>query len=114
MHEALTLFDQICNSRWFQRTSIILFLNKRDLFIDKIQSGVPLTEAFPDYNGGQDPDVAISYIQQQFFDLNRTKEKEIYAHVTTATDTGNVGHVFNTVKDIVIRESLRHAGLDVT
>lgn len=28
MQEALTLFDSICNSRWFVRTSIILFLNK--------------------------------------------------------------------------------------
>lgn len=28
MQEALVLFDSICNSRWFIRTSIILFLNK--------------------------------------------------------------------------------------
>lgn len=28
MQEALVLFDSICNSRWFVRTSIILFLNK--------------------------------------------------------------------------------------
>jgi guanine nucleotide-binding protein subunit alpha len=31
MQEALALFDSICNSRWFTRTSIILFLNKIDL-----------------------------------------------------------------------------------
>ena len=34
--EALNLFDEICNSRWFTETSIILFLNKRDLFMEKI------------------------------------------------------------------------------
>jgi len=28
MQEALTLFDSICNSRWFVKTSIILFLNR--------------------------------------------------------------------------------------
>jgi hypothetical protein len=28
MQEALMLFDSICNSQWFVRTSIILFLNK--------------------------------------------------------------------------------------
>lgn len=28
MQEALMLFDSICNSHWFVRTSIILFLNK--------------------------------------------------------------------------------------
>ncbi len=29
MVEALNLFEEICNSRWFHRTSMILFLNKR-------------------------------------------------------------------------------------
>ena len=36
MQEALTLFDQICNSRFFNETSMILFLNKFDLFKEKI------------------------------------------------------------------------------
>ena len=44
MHEALELFDEICNSRWFRETSIILFLNKRDLFNEKI-SRVPVISA---------------------------------------------------------------------
>ena len=33
MQEALVLFDSICNSRWFVRTSIILFLNKVRLIL---------------------------------------------------------------------------------
>ena len=37
MMESLKLFKEICNSRWFVDTSMILFLNKRDLFQDKIQ-----------------------------------------------------------------------------
>ena len=36
MTEALNLFDEICNSRWFRETSMILFLNKRDLFQAKV------------------------------------------------------------------------------
>ncbi len=50
MQEALQLFDSICNSRWFTDTSIILFLNKTDLFRAKIQK-VPLALCFPDYTG---------------------------------------------------------------
>ena len=30
MEESLSLFEQICNSKWFVQTSIILFLNKQD------------------------------------------------------------------------------------
>ena len=37
MDEAITLFEQIVNSKWFRETAIILFLNKRDLFETKLQ-----------------------------------------------------------------------------
>ncbi|CEG66869.1 Putative Guanine nucleotide-binding protein alpha subunit [Rhizopus microsporus] len=50
MQEALTLFDSICNSRWFVKTSIILFLNKIDIFKEKLQRH-PLKESFSDFTG---------------------------------------------------------------
>ena len=50
MQEALNLFDEICNSRWFKRTSLILFLNKSDLFRLKIGKK-DLRRCFPDYEG---------------------------------------------------------------
>jgi len=37
MHESLKLFDEICNSRWFSNTSVVLFLNKSDIFREKNQ-----------------------------------------------------------------------------
>lgn len=36
MKESLVLFDSVINSRWFLRTSIILFLNKIDVFKRKV------------------------------------------------------------------------------
>jgi hypothetical protein len=36
MKESLVLFDSVINSRWFLRTSIILFLNKIDVFKTKL------------------------------------------------------------------------------
>jgi hypothetical protein len=48
MQEALTLFDSICNSRWFVKTSIILFLNKIDRFAEKLPTS-PLSDYFSDY-----------------------------------------------------------------
>jgi guanine nucleotide-binding protein subunit alpha len=50
MQEALTLFDSICNSRWFIKTSIILFLNKIDIFKEKLLKH-PLKESFNDFEG---------------------------------------------------------------
>lgn len=44
------LFDSICNNKFFIDTSIILFLNKKDLFAEKIKKS-PLTICFPEYTG---------------------------------------------------------------
>lgn len=50
MAESLKLFSDICNSKWFLSTAMILFLNKRDLFEEKIKK-VDLSICFPEYNG---------------------------------------------------------------
>jgi len=111
MHEALTLFDEICNSRYFKKTSMILFLNKRDLFWEKIQQ-VPITVCFPDYKGPpNDYDETTKFIQKQFELRNKSTSKKIYTHVTCATDTTNVKAVFNAVKDIVLADTLSEAQL---
>jgi len=110
MVEALNLFDQICNSRWFSNTSIILFLNKRDLFAEKITK-VPLKKLFPEYSGGSSYEEGVRFIQLQFEIRNKNSKKKVYTHLTCATDTDNVAAVFNAVKDIIIRQSLDEAGL---
>ena len=50
MMESMKLFDSICNNKWFVDTSIILFLNKKDLFEEKIRKSA-LTICFPEYSG---------------------------------------------------------------
>jgi len=78
MTEALNLFDEILNSRWFIDTAMILFLNKRDLFAIKIQK-VPLTVWDANYTGGQDYDTAVSYLQD-VFEKKETKLDEGHLH----------------------------------
>jgi len=34
--EALDLFDEICNIKYFEKTTMILMLNKRDIFEEKV------------------------------------------------------------------------------
>ena len=50
MEESLDLFDTIVNYQWFEETSMILFLNKKDLLLEKLQNS-PLVNYFPDYEG---------------------------------------------------------------
>ncbi|CAB1353808.1 unnamed protein product, partial [Coregonus sp. 'balchen'] len=111
MHESMKLFDSICNNKWFTETSIILFLNKKDLFEDKITHS-PLTICFPEYSGPNTFEEAQAYIQTKFEDLNKKKDtKEIYSHFTQATDTKNVQFVFDAVTDVIIKNNLKDCGL---
>ncbi|KAI5095051.1 guanine nucleotide-binding protein G(k) subunit alpha, partial [Silurus meridionalis] len=111
MHESMKLFDSICNNKWFTDTSIILFLNKKDLFEEKIKKS-PLTICYPEYSGSNTYEEAAAYIQCQFEDLNRRKDtKEIYTHFTCATDTKNVQFVFDAVTDVIIKNNLIECGL---
>lgn len=87
---ALTLFDSICNSRWFVKTSIILLLNKIDLFAEKLLRS-PLGDYFPDYKGGDNYDATCDYLLHRFVSLNQSAAtKQIYAHYTCAIDTQQI------------------------
>jgi len=110
MAEALKVFEEILSSPWFKQTSIILFLNKRDLFLEKIKR-VQLKTYFPEYTGDNSYDDAVNFIVQTFHKRNTIPDRTIYTHVTCATDSTNVQAVFNAVKDIIIKRSLHEGGL---
>lgn len=93
--ESLELFAEIANSKWFTKTAIILFLNKSDLFREKIQTK-DLNILFDDYTGGCNYEKGVKYIQDKFVSLNKNPNKKIFAHITCATDTGTA-RLFSTV-----------------
>lgn len=111
MDESLNLFDEICNSRWFRNTSMILFLNKSDLLKSKIHE-TPINVFFEDYMGNpNDFDASCHHIRGSFESRNRTKSRVVYTHITCAMDEDNVRHVISAVKDTVVHNSLREGGL---
>jgi GTPase SAR1 family protein len=112
MHESLKLFKEICNNKWFVDTAMILFLNKKDLFEAKIKK-VDLNVCFPTYMGGKDFEAASNHIREQFVAQNENPKKHIYPHSTCATDTSNIQHVFDSVKDIILHQALDDAGLGI-
>jgi len=105
MKEALVLWEEVGNSKWFANISLILFFNKRDLFEKKIQN-VDLTECFPAYTGGKNYKPALQYIMDTFLDLASKREKRVFTHITTATSTDNMRKVFADVQDIIVQESI--------
>ncbi|SAM08272.1 hypothetical protein [Absidia glauca] len=111
LQEALTLFDSICNSKWFVKTSIILFLNKIDLFAEKLPKS-PLSHYFADFMGGANYDAACDFLLKRFVALNsQSSTKQIYTHFTCATDTKQIKFVMAAISDIVAHNTLRSEGL---
>lgn len=109
MMESLVLFDSVVNSRWFMRTSIILFLNKVDLFKEKLERS-PLGNYFPDYSGGNDVNRAAKYLLWRFNQVNRA-HLNLYPHLTQATDTTNIRLVFAAVKETILQNALKDSGI---
>lgn len=107
--ESFQLFQSIVTSRWFVNTSIVLFLNKKDIFQRKITK-IPLSDYFPDYTGSHDYGRATDFIKQKFLGLNVNK-LQIYPYLTEATDTNNINLVFAAVKETVLANSLKQSGL---
>lgn len=83
------MFESIVNSRFLLQTSIILCLNKIDVFRNKIPRvfsipysprpwvdvapQVPLELYFPDYTEGPDAARAAEYIRRRFIGVNHAK-----------------------------------------
>lgn len=111
MEEALMLFKSICNSKWFVRTSMILFLNKVDLFAAKIADRTaPMTiqDIWQEFDGDpHDPPQAKLFFKNEFMKLNQHATKEVYANFTTAVDPKLLGIVMASVTDIILTRSLR-------
>eukprot|EP01137_Pigoraptor_chileana_P003155 Opistho-2@42948 len=111
MQESRALFDNIVNYKWFEKTSIILFLNKTDLLEDKIKKS-DLAKYFPAFEGKPgDLEAAKQFILDLFVVLNRNASKPLYFHFTCATDTENIRFVFLSVKDTILQSNLRDYGL---
>uniref|UniRef100_A0A3B4FEX2 Guanine nucleotide-binding protein subunit alpha n=1 Tax=Pundamilia nyererei TaxID=303518 RepID=A0A3B4FEX2_9CICH len=106
MEESMALFKTIISYKWFEESSIILFLNKIDLLEEKIMYS-HLVDYFPEYDGPpQDVDAGKAFILDMFVSLNPDEKKIIYSHFTCATDTDNVRFVFCVVKDHILQGHL--------
>ncbi|ETO10024.1 Guanine nucleotide-binding protein alpha-3 subunit, partial [Reticulomyxa filosa] len=140
MDESIRLFNEVINSRnerkkknhkvytyqcknkkkkiiiiiyvYFKKTTMILFLNKADLFATKIQTK-ELTVWDTQYTGTPNSaDEGIEYIREKFKAQNEgDKGRVIYAHVTTATDRENVQKVFDDVQHSIVMGALAGNGL---
>ncbi|KAH6683224.1 G protein alpha subunit [Halenospora varia] len=108
MQEALMLWESIANSHWFKNSALILFMNKIDLFKEKIVQS-PITKfGFGDFQGDAGSWQQTSkYFMDKFVALNRNPTRDVYGHFTNATDTDLLKVTMNSVQDMIIQKNLQ-------
>uniref|UniRef100_A0A914UVY3 Uncharacterized protein n=1 Tax=Plectus sambesii TaxID=2011161 RepID=A0A914UVY3_9BILA len=109
--ESLSIFKQIINNAMFSEyCSMILFLNKTDLFAEKIKN-VTISTAFPTYTGPPTFEAQIKFIREKFESVKKNPKKTIYPHLTCATDTRQVEKVTNNTLETIISKNLNQSGM---
>ncbi|XP_065779792.1 guanine nucleotide-binding protein subunit alpha-12 isoform X2 [Muntiacus reevesi] len=105
--ESMNIFETIVNNKLFFNVSIILFLNKMDLLVEKVKT-VSIKKHFPDFKGDPHRLEDVQRFLVQCFDRKRrNRSKPLFHHFTTAIDTENIRFVFHAVKDTILQENLK-------
>ena len=113
MSDSIELFGKISNEEAFKETAMILFLNKKDLYAEKIKTKpITICPDFKHYNGTADSyDETSSFIKSQFEAKDLDTQKQIFTHLTCAVDKNQVEKVFNDIQTVIINASLAQGGL---
>ena len=107
MMESLNLFESIVKNAHFAHIPIMLFLNKKDVFAEKIKhSDIASVPFFHDYYGpSKEFDHGVLYFIQKFEErLDDNVFSDSFIHVTNATDTNNMEFVLDRVNSMIVEE----------
>ncbi|EFC37220.1 predicted protein [Naegleria gruberi] len=108
LDESILLFDEIVNSHFFEKTPVILFLNKSDLFSKKLNERGVFKRVFPEFEG-DDTNLrqCADHIKDKFISRVEDKdEKKIDVRITCATDTEAIKTVFDNVKEAIVKNTV--------
>lgn len=121
MKEALSLFAWVAQQPYFYGVSIILFLNKKDLFANKILDSpirrVPEFSSFGGRDGSYED--GAEYFKTLFHDRFKgpggsITSRKLFTHLTCATDTDHIRIIFASCKEAILLESSKALETDGT
>jgi len=117
--ESLGLFNRVVENQFFANTCIILFLNKKDLLLDKLKS-VDFKLYFPEYDpddfhDSEEHPKEAEYMRELYLEhvkANIGDERTVYSHITCATDTQNVRIIWDVVKATILESAMKVIALN--
>ncbi|KAI0054938.1 G-alpha-domain-containing protein [Artomyces pyxidatus] len=116
LEDSLLLWRTVVANKLLARVNIVLFLNKCDLLQAKLEAGVQLKNHLITYGDRpNDYDSVSKYLRNKFGVIHQqnspTKERELYMHFTSVTDTRRTSKIIASVRDIILRENLKSSRL---
>ncbi|XP_046567236.1 LOW QUALITY PROTEIN: guanine nucleotide-binding protein G(t) subunit alpha-2-like [Haliotis rubra] len=108
LQDSLQAFHEVSHNHFLEKTDFILFLNKRDLFMEKVRK-TSIRKCFPTFDGDNQPDTCLKYIREQFLQ-HKPGHKQVYIHVSCAIDVQMMKDILSNVVDIIVELNLRKAG----
>jgi len=103
--ESLEVFKAITSMSFFRKTPIFLFLNKDDIFREKIAEK-DMGAFFPHYQGKEkDYDDGLAFIKGRY-ERRKSNGLTMYTHVTNATNKENVQFVWKAASSVILESKL--------
>jgi GTPase SAR1 family protein len=124
LEDSRSLFAEVCHQEAFKGRAIIFFLNKTDLFREKLRRS-PLQAFQPDYvpptediTDHLDTHIhsASEFIKQLFMSTINPNERDlgtIFVHFTCALDTRQVEVIIRAVRKWLLDELFKEIGVDI-
>lgn len=103
MQESLTLFTQITKLEAVKATPILLFLNKVDLFKQKMLQ-TPICDTFPEYSGSLGCVTACNFFADEFAKRDERHMGALKICVTCAVDPNGFESSVESIKSFVLAE----------
>ena len=101
---SLTVFENLMNNdSWFKNSTIVLLLNRTDVFRKKIKE-VPIRQHWPEFNGPEgDYDAAVRFFTGKFCSVQRQEDsRDLYVYYSEATDTENSRIILQSIEALLV------------
>jgi hypothetical protein len=104
VQEDLSLFQQMCSTKWLAMTPILLLLSSTDVLTSRLRD-TPLSHYFPDYMGNPtDLEAVKSFFRRKFLCLNQKYGIRIRVLFTDSVATAKLGKVVVANVDKILTE----------
>ncbi|RUS83292.1 hypothetical protein EGW08_008914, partial [Elysia chlorotica] len=105
MRDSIQAFHDVAYNQFLDKTDIILFLNKKDIFATKLKT-TSITTCFPEYKGPDTMDSSLQYIQDRFLH-NKPATKQMYTHICCAIDVPLMKDIVATTVECVVEINVK-------